>query len=367
MIPAKARRTKLNNLEENTTIQVGFIGLNNQGQQYLEALSSHPLYRVSSIADLDIERAERLSRKFECDFFDDFRQLILTSKIDLLIDSTNNQTPLEIIILALKNRISVLKTLHVGPSFEDFGEILKASLKYKTLYTVASTLAYSPGFSQLRKYLAQDNSTEEIYLLSVYGAYPIEMQLPENRWLSDPEIACGGVLMHKSYEILQEIIRNFDLPEQVYALTTNLAPDKRQQMSLTEDAAILSMNFRNKLIGTLEASRVASPANEYLKIYYPDKCITATKSRFVITDASNNILQETSGPSDNLSLINLLLDDFANAISGQTKEHNYFLKRELSVQTSAIIQASYLSFRTLMPENPQKISEITTLDSKPIW
>ncbi len=354
-------------LREKIEIRVGLLGLSDQAIEYLDVISQSEIYSIVAIYDLDIQLCQRLSKKYDCASFDDQRQLILKSEINLLIDATNNQVTTEIALLALKNKINILKVSHAGPVFEDLLEIAKASNKNETIYTVANTLAYSSGFSAMRNYLSSEDSPKDIYLLSIYGAYPTDMQLKENRWLSDPELSCGGVLMHKSYEVLQELIRFFSLPEQVYALTTNLAPDNRQRMSLTEDAAVLSLKFSNRLIGTLEASRVTSPANEYLKIYCPDKCITATKARFTIADSNDNIIQEVSGPSDSRTLIALLLDDLADAISTQTKEHNYLLKKDLSLKTAAMIEASYLSFRTLMPEAPEKISKIAALDSNPIW
>ena len=354
-------------MREKVEIKVGLLGLSDQAIEYLDVISQSELYTIAAIYDLDIQLCQRLSKKYACESFDDQRQLILNSEIDLLIDATNNQVTTEIAILALKNNIHILKVSHAGPNFEDLIEILRASEKNKKLYIVTNTLAYSPGFAAMRNYLASDDAPKDIYLLSIYGAYPTDMQLKENRWLIDPKLSCGGVLMHKSYEVLQELIRNFSLPEQVYALTTNLAPGNRQRMSLTEDAAVLSLKFASRLIGTLEASRVTSPSNEYLKIYCPDKCITATKARFTVANSNGNIIEEVSGASDSKTLTALLLNDLADAISEQTKEHNYLLRRDLAMQTAVMIEASYLSFRTLMPETPEKISKIAALDSNPIW
>ncbi len=354
-------------LREKVEIKVGLLGLSNQAIEYLDVISQSDIYSIAAIYDLDIQLCQRLSKKYDCECFDDQRQLILNSEIELLIDATNNQVTTEIALLAIKNKINILKLSHAGPIFEDLLEIVRASEKNGTIYTIANTLAYSTGFTAMRNYLASEDSPKDIYLLSIYGAYPTDMQLKENRWLSDPELSCGGVLMHNSYEVLQELIRFFSLPEQVYALTTNLAPDNRQRMSLTEDAAVLSLKFSNRLIGTLEASRVTSPANEYLKIYCPGKCITATKAKFTISDSNGNIIQENSGPSDSKTLTILLLNDLADVISTQTKEHNYLLRKDLALQTAAMIEASYLSFRTLMPEAPEKISKIAAIESKPIW
>ena len=66
--------------------------------------------------------------------------------------------------------------------------------------------------------------------------------------LCDPELAGGGVLLRECYNLIQEIIINFSLRSMFIHLRQNLAPDKTQRLSLTEDCATVSMRFSEKLM-----------------------------------------------------------------------------------------------------------------------
>ena len=348
-------------------IKVGIIGLSELGQKYLSLMFENQNYEIVSIANTDQDFAQRLSNRYQCSCFNDYRQLILASQIDLLVDASAANVEKELILLALKDGKAVLKLSHSGPIIEDFADILKTASKNNTHFFSANTLAFSPGFTALREYLkTEESSLSDFYLLSAYGAYPTEMDSPQNRWLSDPALANGGVLLQNCFELLLEIIRNLSLPEQVYALTTNLAPDKKQRTYLTEDAAVLTLKFQDRLIGTLEASRVASPPNEYLKIYKPNQCLTATKASFVITDNEDNIVEETTGPCGETTLITSYINSLADYLKS-SQENVFEVNSNIILETMALIKAAYLSYRTLMPETPSKITRMASLDSNQLW
>ena len=78
-------------------------------------------------------------------------------------------------------------------------------------------------------------------------------------WQTDPKLAGGGVLLYDCYEIIDQIITNFGIPQKVYALGSSTAGDKQQRLYLTENTALLTMKFSDTLFATLQASNSFGP------------------------------------------------------------------------------------------------------------
>ena len=63
------------------------------------------------------------------------------------------------------------------------------------------------------------------------------------------------MLLHDCYALIDQLLWSFSIPEQVYALKTNQAPDKQQRLYLTEDTALVCLRFTDALMGSLVATR----------------------------------------------------------------------------------------------------------------
>lgn len=343
-------------------LKVGILGLSNQGQKYLEAVYENENLQLSAIAGSDLDLSQRFGQKYDCAVFDDYRQLIIQSDLDLLIDATTSPISFELLSTTLKSGINFLRINHSSPGFDDASSLVKIAKKNNARCWAANQLTFSPGFTALREYIKkQEINASSFFLISAFRAMPVDTALPENRWLTDPALAGGGILLQGCFEMIQEIISCFDIPQQVYALTTNLAPDKKQLLSVTEDVVALTMKFTDRLIGTIQASRVWGPEKEILRLYRQKECITVTRDKLVVTDDKDNITTEAVGPDDEQESIKMLLAE----ISSNLKDPENFQtsRNEADILKSlALVEAAYLSSRTLMPEEPTKIFRMANIE-----
>lgn len=344
-------------------LKVAIAGLTQLSQQYLWAVYENPSFELTAVADRDAELAERVVQRYQCKFFDDFRQLIIQNQLDLVIDGCNGFSFNEHAHAALEKGACVLKINVPGPTFEDLAEITRTARKNNKRYLAAEMLSLTPGFKSLQKYLTQSQDSRDYYKFLVAIQTPINLDEPGNRWLADPELAGGGVVLQSGFALIKEIVRLLGLPEQVYALTTNIAPDKKQRMSLTEDAAMLTLKYPENLIAALQAGRIFGPETETLNIFRPKECLNTTRSSFIISDNAGQITQEITGAVDEKELINTVLEYATEIISREQENISYEIEN-LNLKTMALIQAAYLSAKTMMPENPEKIITLSGLDPK---
>ena len=78
---------------ETRKLKIGIIGLGAAGIALLDAAFDSELFEITAVGGKDIEAVERLGKKYGCAFYDDFRQLLIRSELDVLIAaSATSQT-----------------------------------------------------------------------------------------------------------------------------------------------------------------------------------------------------------------------------------------------------------------------------------
>jgi predicted dehydrogenase len=140
----------------------------------------------------------------------------------------------------------------------------------------------------------------------------------------------------------------------VYA---NQAQDKQQRSYLTEDTALITMKFGDSLIGSITASKSFGPEQKLMKIYTREKILTASETKFTVTDHAGNIEKDTDYPDDCLCQAKLLLKNFASGILMPDKNPFCSLAVD-NLNNMAVIESAYLSARTGMPEEPTRIMQM---------
>jgi len=101
-------------------------------------------------------------------------------------------------------------------------------------YTNLSSTRFVVGFNQF--YINRNNAFRNL------------------RKSTAPKIHGTGVLLNECFEIIDAIVLNFSLPQQLYALLTNQAPDKKQRQYLPEDFAAINMLFAGGLVANFVAA-----------------------------------------------------------------------------------------------------------------
>jgi predicted dehydrogenase len=181
------------------------------------------------------------------------------------------------------------------------------------------------------------------------------------KWLSDPVLAGGGVILYDCWEIIDTIIWNFGMPQQVYCAAGNTSSDRQQRLYLTEDTAVVTMKFNDYLCATLLAGRAAeafdSVTNQRLAAQGQNILIKINDKSFEVTDSQGKRLKREKFDDHNTGRIKEAMQNFgSNLISPDTTPLVSTVADNLKVM--AVIEAAYLSARTGMPEEPAKILKI---------
>ena len=341
---------------EQEKLKAAVVGLSKAGIEVLEVINDSKYFELTAVADSDGELAENTARTYECNGYYDYRQLIIQNQLDIVIVTEPIHISSELIRSAMGNKCHVIKLSPAGLDFEQTLELSRLSNKNNVKFAVASGIRFSEGFKHLRKFIHSEGK-ENFHLISAVCMVDGKVELPENRWLTDPSIAGGGAVLHDAYGIIDQITLNFNIPEKVYSLNINNSPDKQQRLSKTEDAAVITMHFSDTQMASVTASRIFGPHQESIKLHMKDKFVTASTNSFVLSDNSGEVITELHYDSDRRQWMEEMFADFALSIIEPNK-HNVFADPKNDLLTMAVIQASYLSAKTSMPEEPARIMDI---------
>jgi predicted dehydrogenase len=336
------------------------LGLNEGGQLLLKASEAVDCLRIQAVADKDTVLAEKIAGQYKCAAFDDYRQLIIQNQIDCLLVAAPMHICDEYVRMAMKKRFNVLKMAPVARDFEEAAEFVRLAEEQQIQFAIANPSRYARGYIELQK-LLEGGQMEHIFLLTAFCNLGGQ---PQPGWRTDPKLAGGGVLLHDCYQMIDQVVLNFGMPQQVYSLNTNQAQDKQQRLYLTEDTAIVTMKFSDTFIGNFVATRrvETGPKDGFLKLYAKDKILTVSDTQLIISEGLGRAIRKSKYDDDELVCTTELLKSFATGILSPDKNKLRSSGRE-NLKDMAVIESAYLSARTGFPEEPGKIMQMASLDA----
>jgi predicted dehydrogenase len=339
-------------------LKTAVLGLDNRGRFLLEAASQADYFEIAAVADKDVSLSESIAYKYKCTSYDDYRQLIMQNQFDCLLVAAGVHTCNEYIKMAMKKKTNVLKLAPLARSFQEAAEFVRLAENENIKFAIANPRRFARSYLALREFL-QQGRIEQIFLITAFCAVGNEQT---GTWQTDPKLAGGGVLLHNCYQIIDQIVWNLATPQQVYSLNTNTAGDRQQRSYLTEDTAVVTMKFTDTFFGNLIASKVFGPEQEVLKVYGKDKILTVSNARFIISNSLGQTNEESEYDDNELILHTALLKNFAISILLPDKNKLCSSAKE-NLNDMAVIEASYLSARTGMPEEPGRILKMAQTES----
>jgi predicted dehydrogenase len=341
-------------------LKTAVLGLDDRGKFLLEAATQADYFEIAAVADEDASLAESTAYKYKCEHYDDYRQLVMQNQFDCLLVAAGIHSCDEHIKMAMKKKTNILKLAPPARNFQEAAEFVRLAEDENIKFAIANPMRFARSFLALREFL-QQGRIEQIFLITAFCAVGNEHI---GTWQTDPKLAGGGVLLHNCYQIIDQIVWNIATPQQVYSLNTNTAGDRQQRSYLTEDTTVVTMKFTDTFFGNLIASKVFGPelvtakravaGQEILKVYGKDKILTVSSARFIISDGLGQTNEESEYDDDELIWYTALLKNFALSILLPDKNKLCSSARE-NLNDMAVIEASYLSARTGMPEEPGRI------------
>ncbi|MBN1507720.1 MAG: Gfo/Idh/MocA family oxidoreductase [Sedimentisphaerales bacterium] len=337
------------------SLTAAVLGLDQRGRLVLDAASRAGCFQIKAVADQDAQKAEKAAAKYKCDAYTDYRQLIVQNQLDCLLLATDIHPYGEHLKTAIKRKFNILKLAPPARNFEEACEYVQMADSEKVRFAVANPARFHPSYITAHELILQGH-IEHIYLITGYCSVAIA---DRPSWYADPKLAGGGVLMHDCYPIIDQMLWSFPVPQQVYALHTNGAPDKQRRPYLTEDTSVVSLRFTDALVGNITATRrnEVGPNELSLTIYGKDALLTVTDNLVTLNTCTGQENQRWQYGQDESDTMRRLLASFARSITNP-EEPTLITTAAESLHNMAVLESAYLSARTGFPEEPARILQL---------
>jgi predicted dehydrogenase len=327
-------------------LKTGLLGLDQRGQSLLKILSANDSFEVVALADKDATVAGRLAGQYGCTGIDDYRQFILQNTFDCLIVCARLYSCLEHVRMALKKKTHVLKWAPMARTFAEATELAALADAEGVRFDVANPTCYGQGLERFGRIFSEQASDRPFLVRSFWEIGMSEETggdpATENAaaWMTDKGLAGGGVLLYEGYGLIDQVIRNLGLPQQVYCLSRSHTSNKAVPY-IAEDVAVLSLRFREGLMGDLVLVRHwdARPGRSELTIHW-----------------KGQDLERIDCSGDRSEQVRQLLTDYA-ASHLNPDDHPFSGDAKANLSVMAVIEAAYISAQTGSPESPAKILE----------
>ncbi|HSV27732.1 MAG TPA: Gfo/Idh/MocA family oxidoreductase, partial [Sedimentisphaerales bacterium] len=233
-------------------LKTAVVGLDEGGRKLLAGLSRlGNLFEISAVADADADTAQTAGRMHAAESFDDLRRMFAQKELDLVVSSGPLHNCLEHLQSAMKRGTHILRYPPPARSFDEASALFKLAEESDVVFATARWWRHRQAYAALREYI-QANPEEQFYLVEAWCS---ALEPKGHTWLRDPQLAGGGVVLNLAYPLIDQMMAMFPAPQQVFALCTNQAPDRKQRSLLTEETAVVSMVFGDRMTGKITASR----------------------------------------------------------------------------------------------------------------
>lgn len=337
-------------------LTAGILGLGGTGHLLLESARQTGQFLIKAVADQDQQQVEKTAAELPCEPYTDYRQMIVQNQLDCLLVAADIHLCDEHLKTAIRKKFHVLKLAPPARDYEEALEYVQMAEYEKVRFAIGNPARFQSSYLAAHELIAQ-GQIKNAFLVTAYSE---AADVDRPAWQSDPRLAGGGVLLHDCHQIVDQILWNFSLPQQVYALTTNQAPDKQQRLYLTEDTAVISMKFTDALTASIVATRRSDqgPTRRGLQIYGKEARLTITDNRVILSTDSGLDDQVWQFEETEQDAMQRLLSSFARSVRDPS-EHPLASSGAENLKNMAVVESAYLSARTGFPEEPMRILQIT--------
>lgn len=336
-------------------LATAILGLNDTGRRMLDAALATGLFEVQAVADLDQQKAQKVAAEHGCQAYTDYRQLVVQNQFDCLLVAAETHTCDEQIKTAIRRKFNILKAAPPARTFAEALEYVQLAQGANVQLAVANPGRFRAAYTTAADTISQGR-LGSVFLVTGRCTFTTA---DRPSWQIDPQVAGGGVLLHECYQVLDQILWSFPLPEQVYALKTNHAPDKQQRQCLTEDTAVVALRFSDAFMGSLVATRSngVGATVAAIEIHGKEGRLAVTDTEVVLTTRGGRNDQTWRCQEDEQVLMQRVLESFASSVRNP-EEHKFPGSGAESLRNMAVLESAYLSARTGFPEEPARVLQM---------
>lgn len=186
--------------------KIGIIGCGLIGGKRAKALEKFKNSELILVADKDVKKAKELASIYHCKFAKNWKEIVNSSEINIVIVATTHDMLSEITISAIRNNKHVLVEKPAGRNPEEIKKIIDELEKNKNndinniKIKVGFNHRFHPAFQKAKEIIENEDVGDIMFITSKYGhggriGY-------DKEWRASKEISGGGELLDQGSHII---------------------------------------------------------------------------------------------------------------------------------------------------------------------
>ena len=235
-------------------LRFGLVGCGVIGPVHAEALASLPDALLVAAADLDIERAQKLTATYGGTPYHDLQSMLQRERLDVVIICTPSGLHGEHACQVMRSGRHVIVEKPMEIRRETLDEMLRVQQETGVKLAVISQHRFDPAIQQVRQ-LADEQAFGKLVLgNALIPWWRSQAYYDSGAWRGTWKLDGGGVLMNQSIHSIDLLQWLMGPVKSVVAYTDTLA----HRME-TEDVAVAALRFASGALGIIAATTGAYP------------------------------------------------------------------------------------------------------------
>lgn len=235
-------------------LRFGLVGCGVIGPVHAEALASLPDARLVAVADIDMERAQKLTEQYGGTPYPDLQSMLQHEALDVVIVCTPSGLHGEHACQIMRTGRHVIVEKPMEIRREALDEMLRVQQETGVKLAVISQHRFDPASQQVRQ-LVEDKAFGRLVMgNALIPWWRSQAYYDSGAWRGTWKLDGGGVLMNQSIHSIDLLQWLMGPVRSVMAYTDTLV----HQME-TEDVAVAALRFASGALGVIAATTGAYP------------------------------------------------------------------------------------------------------------
>ena len=257
---------------------------------HAEGIVNTPRARLVAVADIVEERAIKFARKYNCDWYTDYKEMLDRPDIDIVNICTPSGLHPEMAIEAMKRGKNVITEKPMAITLEQADAMIESSKKYNRKLACIFQRRTQDVFKRIKEVVSK-GAIGKLVLGDVYMKYFRSQDYYDSGdWRGTWALDGGGALMNQSIhciDLMQWIMGDVGT---VFAYTRTLA-----RKIEVEDTAVAVLEYKNGVVGVIEGTTSVIPGFDHrLEFHGVDGSILVEGERIARWEVPGILLETES-------------------------------------------------------------------------
>jgi len=259
-------------------MKAAVIGVGNMGQHHARNYSEISGIDLVAIADLDPKIGETLAKRFNCKYYQDYKELLEKEELDMVTIAVPTKLHKKVALDCIQKGINILIEKPIAATVSEAKEVVAAAKAKNVKFTVGHIERFNPAVLKLKEMIAK-GKLGEIVSINNYRLSPMPAQIKDANVVIDIGVhdidlmnwiygklptqimATGGNAINQAQQDYAEIFLKYGQSAGVVKANW-ITPAKIRRMIVCGTKAYVELNFITQELDLYE-SEYSMESNDF--------------------------------------------------------------------------------------------------------